>query len=118
MDWEYRKGLPYVPSPVVYRGLVYMVKNGGIFTALDGKSGRLLKQLRLPSNENYYASPVVGDGKIYVASEPGVVSVLSAGPSAKVTWSRDFGERTMATPVIADGKIYLRTEKALYCFGS
>lgn len=115
--WEYRKGLPYVPSPVVYRGVLYMVKNSGILTALDGKSGRLLKQLRLPSNENYYASPVAGDGKIYVASEPGVVSVLAAGPSPTVTWSHDFGERTMATPVIADGKVYLRTEKALYCFG-
>lgn len=114
--WEYRKGLPYVPSPLVYRGVLYMVKNSGILTALDGASGRLLKQLRLPSNENYYASPVAGDGKIYVASEPGVVTVLNAGRAASILSSRDFNERTMATPVIADGKVYLRTEKALYCF--
>ncbi|HET6879575.1 MAG TPA: PQQ-binding-like beta-propeller repeat protein [Pirellulales bacterium] len=114
--WEYRKGLPYVPSPVVYRDVLYMVKNGGILTTLKAADGRVLKQLRLPSNEGYYASPVAGDGKIYVASEPGVVAVIGAGPAASVISSHDFGERTMATPVIADGHIYLRTEKALYCF--
>jgi outer membrane protein assembly factor BamB len=114
--WEYRKGLPYVPSPVVYHDVLYMVKNGGVFTALNAADGRVMKQLRLPSNEGYYASPVAGDGKIYVASEPGVVAVVSAGPAASVISSHNFAERTMATPVIADGQIYLRTEKALYCF--
>ena len=113
--WEYRKGLPYVPSPLVYRGVLYMVRNGGIFTALDAAGGRVLKQLRLPSNEGYYASPVAGDGKIYVVSEPGVLTVVNAG-SYSVLSSHDFGERTMATPVIADGEIYVRTEKVLYCF--
>lgn len=114
--WEYRKGLPYVPSPLIYHERLYMVKNGGILTCLDAASGRMQKQLRLASGENYYASPVAGEDKIYVASEPGVVSVLEAGP-CRVVFKRDFGERTMATPVIADGRIYLRTEQALYCFG-
>ena len=114
--WEYRKGLPYVPSPLVYRGVLYLVKNGGILTCLDAKTGRLLKQLRLPSNEGYYASPVAGDGKVYIASEPGVVAVLNAGSATSTLSSHDFGERTMATPVISGGEIFIRTEKALYCF--
>jgi outer membrane protein assembly factor BamB len=114
--WEYRKGLPYVPSPLLYRGVLYLVKNGGILTCLDAASGRLLKQLRLPSNENYYASPVAGDGKVYLAGEPGVVTVINAASANSTLSSHDFGERTMATPVIVDGEIYLRTEKALYCF--
>ncbi|HVA51395.1 MAG TPA: PQQ-binding-like beta-propeller repeat protein [Pirellulales bacterium] len=114
--WEYRKGLPYVPSPLVYRGVLYLVKNGGILTCLDAASGRLLKQLRLPSNEGYYASPVAGDGKVYIASEPGVVTVVNTGSATSTLSSHDFGERTMATPVIAGGDVYLRTEKALYCF--
>jgi outer membrane protein assembly factor BamB len=115
MVWEYRKGLPYVPSPLVYRDVLYMVRNGGIFTALDAASGRVLKQLRLPSNEGYYASPIAGDDKIYTVSEPGIATIISASTASVIT-SHDFGERTMATPIIADGRIYLRTEKALYCF--
>lgn len=116
--WEYRKGLPYVPSPLAYHGVLYMVKTGGILTALDAAKGRLLKQLRLPSNEGYYASPVAGDGKVYLASEPGMLTVVSAGAKAAVLSSRDLAERTMATPVIAGGQIYVRTEKALYCFSA
>ncbi len=113
--WQYRKGLPYVPSPLLYHERLYLVKNGGILTCLDAKSGRMQKQLRLSSSENYYASPVAGDGKVYLASEPGVVNVLDAA-ACRVVFKRDFGERTMATPVIADGRIYLRTEQTLYCF--
>jgi len=116
--WEYNKGLPYVPSPLVYQDLLYMVKNGGILTCLEAASGRMLKQVRLAGNDNYYSSPVAGDGKLYLASEHGVVSVLRAGAKCELISSRDFQERTVATPVIADRKIYLRTEKALYCFGS
>ncbi|HVA49780.1 MAG TPA: PQQ-binding-like beta-propeller repeat protein [Pirellulales bacterium] len=116
--WEYNKGLPYVPSPLVYQDRLYMVKNGGILTCLEAARGRMLKQVRLAGNDNYYSSPVAGDGKLYLASEHGVVSVLRAGAKCELISSRDFQERTVATPVIADRKIYLRTEKALYCFGS
>jgi outer membrane protein assembly factor BamB len=115
--WEYRKGLPYVPSPLIYRDLLYMVKNGGILTCLDPADGRLLKQVRLAGTDNYYSSPVAGDGKLYLVGEQGMVSVLRSGAKCELLGSRDLGERTVATPVIAEGEIYLRTEKALYCFG-
>lgn len=115
--WTYRRGLPVCPSPLVYRGTMYMIKDGGILTALDARTGEPLKQGRLPGRGNYYASLVGGDGKVYAVSERGVLSVIRAGGDWKVIADHDFGERIMATPVIADGRIYLRTEKALYCFG-
>jgi outer membrane protein assembly factor BamB len=116
--WEYKRGLPYVPSPLVYRDHVFLVKDGGIVTLLDAATGQLVKQGRAGGAGNYFASPVGGDGKIYVASGGGVVSVLRAGPRVEVITTRDFGERIAATPVILDGRIYLRTEKALYCFSN
>lgn len=114
--WEYRRGLPYVSSPLVYRDRVVLVKDGGIITILDAARGKLLGQGRAGGDGNYYASPVAGDGKIYLASGAGVVTVLAAGPKVEVISSYDFGERIAATPVIADGCLYIRTEKALYCF--
>ncbi len=114
--WEYKRGLPYVASPLVYRGNVVLVKDGGVVTILDAKSGKLVKQARARGEGNYYSSPVGGDGKFYTASGGGVVTVFKAGPTAEILASRDFGERIAATPVIADGHIYVRTEKALYCF--
>jgi outer membrane protein assembly factor BamB len=111
--WTYTRGLPTVPSSVVYADTMTMVKDSGIVTVLDIASGQMLKQLRAAGRGNYYASLVAGDGKIYMASESGVVTVLRAGPDAKVLGSHDFGERIMATPVIRQGVIYLRTENAL-----
>lgn len=70
----------------------------------------------LPGIGNYYASPVTGDGKVYFASEPGVVSVVANQRAWQVIASRDFKEKIYATPVLHGNRIYLRTEKALYCF--
>jgi outer membrane protein assembly factor BamB len=112
--WTYTRGLPTVPSSVVYADTMTMIKDSGIVTVLDVTSGQMLKQLRAPGRGNYFASLVAGDGKIYMASESGVITVMKAGPDASVLESYDFGERIMSTPVIRQGVIYLRTEKALY----
>ena len=114
--WRYLRGIPYVTSPVLYRQMVYMVKNGGIVTSLDAESGKLVKQGRVTGLGNYFASPVAGDGKVYLASERGVITVLKAGSDWEVLSSHDLGERIMASPVIADGRLYVRTEVALYSF--
>lgn len=116
VDWTYRRGLPTVPSSVVYDGVMYMVKDSGIITTLDAKTGTLLKQGRARGPGNYYASLVAGDGKVYLASERGVITVLKAGRDWSILASHDFGERIMATPAIAAGRIYVRTDDALYCF--
>ena len=60
---------------------------------------------------------MAGDGKIYLASERGVVTVVAAGDNFKVLAKTDLKERIMATPALADGSVYVRTEKALYAFG-
>ncbi len=114
--WDYKRGLPYVASPLVYRGQVYLIKDGGVLTVIDAADGKLVKQGRARGEGNYYASPVAGDGKVYTASGNGVATVFKAGPRCEVLSSRDFGERIAATPVISDQTIYVRTEKALYAF--
>jgi len=65
----------------------------------------------------YYASPVAGDGKVFFASEQGVVTVLASERKWKVISSHNFKEKIYATPVIDADRIYIRTVKALYCFG-
>jgi outer membrane protein assembly factor BamB len=116
VQWEYRKGLPYVPSPLVYRGVVYLVKTGGIVTTLDAATGELFKQARARGAGDYYSSPVAGDGKVYLVSEPGMISVLRAAPKWEVIATHDLSERTTSSPVIDGSRIFFRTEKALYCF--
>ncbi len=116
LHWSYSRGLPTVPSSVVYQGVMYMVKDGGIITSLDASTGVLLKQGRAVGPGNYYASIVAGDGKVYLISEGGVVTVLKAGPQWSILSSSDFKERVMATPVFSDGLMLIRTDAALYAF--
>ncbi len=116
VKWTYSRGLPTVPSSVVYKGMLTMVKDSGIMTILDIQTGKLVHQGRAEGRGNYYASLVAGDGKVYLTSESGVVTVLAAGAESRILGSHDFGERIMATPVIANGQIFVRSAEALYCF--
>jgi outer membrane protein assembly factor BamB len=115
--WQYPRGVPECPSPLYYDGRVTMVKNGGLATCVDAKTGELLFQGRLESGGPYYSSPVAGDGKIFSASARGVVTVFRAGDTLEVLANNDLGDRIMATPALVDGTVYVRTENKLFAFG-
>ncbi len=116
--WQYRPGLPYVPSPLVYGGRLYFVRDGGLMSSLDAQTGEAFyAQERLGAAGSYYASPVAADGRIYVASLPGKLSVVRAGGAKpEVLHAVDFGERILATPAIVGKNLYLRTQTKLYAF--
>lgn len=117
--WQYQKSLPDVPGILLYRGVLYLVRNGGIVQTLDPAKGSMLKQGRLPhALDEYYASPVAGDGKVYMISRNGSVSVLEAGAEWKLAATGEMGEEVFATPAIADGHIWVRTSSALYDFSA
>ncbi len=116
--WRYPKSLPNVPSPLLYKEVLYLVKEGGIVTTLDPATGNVLKQGRLDGAlEQYFASPVGADDKVYAVSQACKVSVLKAGAHWEVLAVNDLDDECYATPAFADGRIYLRTGSALYCFG-
>lgn len=115
--WRHARLVPFCASPLYVDGLVFTVKDGGVLQCLNAGTGKQLKQLRLEASDSYYASPVGGDGKVYVLDEIGRLTVISATDQAEVLHTADFKEDVFATPAIVDGRIYLRTAKALYCFG-
>jgi outer membrane protein assembly factor BamB len=106
-----------VPSPLLYEGIVYLMKEGGILTALDAGSGEVLKQARIPGAvEPYFASPVAADGKIYLLGHAGHLTVVKAGREWEVLAVNDLDDECQATPALADGRVYVRTRAALYAF--
>ena len=117
--WRFQKNLPYIPAPLVYRDVYYMVRTGGIITSLDPATGRLLKEGRSrDALGEYYASPVAADGKVFVASEEGKISVLKAAAQWEVLSVNDLAEEIHATPALSAGRIYVRTHGSLYCFAN
>jgi outer membrane protein assembly factor BamB len=117
--WSYRKSVPTIPSALVYDDLVYVVKDGGILSAFDAETGKLVKQARLnPGGRQFDASPVAADGRIYLLDAEGGLSVVKAGRDWKQLKSSELGEPCFSTPAICDGRIYVRTTKSLFCFGA
>lgn len=118
VKWKFHKSIPQLPSVVLYRGVLYMINDGGVLTTLNASTGEVFKQARLRGvSDRYYASPVAADGKVFVAANSGVVAVLKAGGDQELLSANKLDEEIFATPAIADGRIYVRTVAALYCFG-
>lgn len=115
--WRYERFVPFCASPLYYQGHVYTIKDGGILTSLDAQTGRPIKTGRVMGAGNYYASPVAGDGKLYLLSQRGTLSVVRAAGDWELLHAAELGEECYATPALVDGQVFLRTSGHLYCFG-
>ncbi len=116
--WNLKKSYPSIPAPLLYRGVMYLMKEGGIVSSVDPSSGQVLKQGRTPDAlEEYYASPVAADGKIFLVSASGKVTVLKADAQWEILAMNDLKEEVWATPAIAGSNLYIRTRNSLYSFG-
>ncbi len=119
VKWKYHRGIPQLPSTLLYQDVLYMITDSGILTTLRPSTGEVLKQGRIRgSADNYYAAPVASDGKVFFASKSGVVTVLKAGGEQEALAQIELDDEIYSTPAIADGRIYIRTRSALYAFGS
>ena len=106
-----------IASPLVVDGKLLVVKKGGISALFDAQTGATVwMKKRIRNLGNYYASPISGDGKVYVLGENGFMIVLQQEDKPKVLAKNDMGESCVATPAIAGGRIYVRTQTKLYCF--
>jgi hypothetical protein len=102
----------------LYEGVLYLIKDGGILTAVDAKTGKMLKQGRLAGAlDTYYASPVAARGHLYFLSQPGRMTVVKAGAEWEPVASVDFEDEAYATPAVVGNALYVRTRNALYCIG-
>ena len=117
--WRYQKPVPQVPSTLLYKGVLYMVNDGGVLISFDPATGNVIKQGRLQGAiDKYFSSPVAADDKVFLIGEGGAVSVLKAAGEWEILKVNQLDDECFATPAIADGRIYIRTRSALYCFGN
>lgn len=114
--WSHDRDTPYVPSPLLYNGVLYFLKsNTSVLSALDAATGKVhYGPARLEGIEGVYASPVGAAGRIYVAGRNGVTAVLAAGPELKVLATNRLDDGFEASPAIVGREIYLRGRRHLY----
>ena len=118
--WKHKtKNTDHIVSPFVSDGRMFLVKEGGISTVFNTKQGEPVRgPKRIGSGGGYFASPVFGDGKIYLASENGNVAVLKNTADYEELAVNDLGESIIATPAIADGRLFIRTRTQLLCIAA
>jgi outer membrane protein assembly factor BamB len=113
--WRAPSGAPYVSSLVYYDNLIYMVGDVGVLTVVDAATGERTHQERIGGV--YSASPVAGDGKIYLLSEDGETIVVGAGRTPKILARNRISARQLASPAVAGGRLFIRSDDALYAIG-
>lgn len=114
--WTYDKGTAYVPSGILYDGLLYLLSDKGILTCMNPETGEVLyEDGRVPVAASFIASPVAFEGKILLSSEDGDVFVVSAGPKHEILQTNSLGEPIRASPALSHGQIFIRGEKHLFC---
>jgi outer membrane protein assembly factor BamB/protein tyrosine phosphatase (PTP) superfamily phosphohydrolase (DUF442 family) len=108
----------YMPTPLIYRGILYVLNNSGTFDAYNLKTGAELYRQRLPViGDGFSASPVAADGKIYLSNEDGDILVVAAGEKFAHIATNSLGELLMATPALSEGVMYVRTAQSVFAIG-
>ena len=116
--WSKGRGGTYMPTPIVYDGLLYTCNNDGRLTCYDAGSGEQVYRARISGRPSFSASPVASDGRLFFASEDGDVHVVKAGRSFEELAVNPMDEVIMSTPAISDGVMVVRTVGHVYGIGS
>jgi outer membrane protein assembly factor BamB len=116
--WSKQQRGPYMPTPLIYGGHLYVLSNQGVLDCYDLKTGAEVYRQRLPhKGGGFSASPVAADGRLYLPSEDGDIFVVRAGPTYELLSKNPMGELLMATPAISSGTMFVRTQHHVYAVG-
>jgi outer membrane protein assembly factor BamB len=115
--WSEARLLPDTPTPIAYQDRVYVLK-GAVLSCAELKTGKIDWQMRL-NCKNSYASPLAGNGHLYLVDENGVLQTIRLGGKKGEVASRlDLGEAIKCTPALAGGAFYVRSDKHLWKFAN
>jgi outer membrane protein assembly factor BamB len=114
--WEINRDTPYVPSPLLYDGILYFLKtNSGILSAFDAQSGKPHYQAqRLAELGEVFSSPVGAQGRVYITGRDGVTLVVRNSPKYEVLAKNTLEDGFDASPALVETTMYMRGYKFLY----
>jgi outer membrane protein assembly factor BamB len=108
----------YMPTPLIYNGILYVLANNGLFDAYNLRTGEEVYRQRLALvGSGFSASPVAADGKIYLSNEDGEMLIIAAGDKFSQIATNSMGELLMATPALSEGRMYVRSSTSLFAIG-
>ena len=118
MAWNVRNRGTFTPTPLAYRGLLYVVATNGVLDAYDVQTGAEVYRARVPEiGSGFSSSPVAADGKLYLSNEDGAVVVVAAERAFRHVATNDVGEPIMSTPALSRGVLFVRTMNSVFAIG-
>jgi len=116
--WSRQRAGSYMPTPLIYRDYLYVLRNEGILTCYRLATGEIEYVERIfHQGSGFSSSPVASDGRIYLSSEDGDVFTIKAGGKFELIGVNPMGQPLMATPAISGGMMFVRAEKDLFAIG-
>jgi outer membrane protein assembly factor BamB len=118
--WSLDRDTPYVPSPLLYDGVIYILKtNSGLLSAFDAQTGAPHYQVqRIEGVPNVFASPVAAAGRVYIVGREGTTAVIEPGPQHRVLATNTLDDHFDASPALVGTEMYLRGARYLYSLGN
>jgi outer membrane protein assembly factor BamB len=113
--YEFKTGIPNVPTPLAKDGRLYILCDNGLLRCMRAATGEAIWQERLPAR--FYASPVWAENRLYLTSKAGEVFVIAAADKYQLLAQNTLGEPSFATPAAANGSLFFRTESSLLAIG-
>ncbi|MCH8853731.1 MAG: PQQ-like beta-propeller repeat protein [Planctomycetes bacterium] len=115
--WTRDRHTPYVPSPLLYGGMLYYLKHyQGFLTCVQAKTGKLLfGPERLAGIGNVFASLVGAADRVYIVSRNGTTAVIRRSAEFQLLALNHLDDSFSASPAIVGHELYLRGERYLYC---
>ena len=115
--WSHDRGGAYMPTPLLYRGLLYVVHHNGRMVAYDAATGAAIYKTRFSEGGTFTASPVAANGTLFIPTEEGQIYAVEAGPEYRELAVNEMNAPVMATPAISDGTLFVRTTHELVAVG-
>ena len=116
--WKIPKRALGRSSLVKLEDRIYFLEDGAQLVVLDAKTGAQVAQKKL--GRIMFGSPIVANGKIYIAENTGRFYVLKPTEKGVETVSEARlaqGEEVFGSPAISNGRLVFPSIEALYCIG-
>jgi outer membrane protein assembly factor BamB len=110
-----------VPTPAFYDGDFFILNEARkLISRVKPATGEIVWSARTPGTDKYEASPLVGDGKVYLINFNSRVVVMNADDGTilhEVTMDEPNDEACRSSIVAARGQLFIQTPTKLFCIG-
>ena len=112
IEWKETKRMPPRASPIIIKGLLFVVDRNGYISCIEAKTGKSIWQKRMKGR--FSASPILANNLIYFFNEDTVCTIIKPTRELEIVAENILSDnKLMATPAFDENSIYIRTEKKL-----